>query len=465
MKLKTYMTTYLLFLLILFLCFGIISAYVSRSQLNMQIEKSVREYQTLAQTLFKDIAVISNRNRDFFAQEVDSLIAGYAAFYRGNNITIELVDLSFTESEIVYTNILASLLERNHEHYIHITGLLPEPFEFYQLVYYLNITEQITAMRRVQNNLLLICITFSIVTAFALYFVLATVFKPIITVSKISREIAGGCYAERIHVKGNNELSAMASDFNRMAEKIESQIHMLGEEASGKQRFIDNFAHEIRTPLTSIYGNAEYMQKAIVDEGEIIEITQSIMDKTNHMKRIADSLLQLATLRSYTPVKTEITIPELFTDVAQILDSSVKYHNIKFVHESDADTLQGQEDLIKSLLLNLCFNGIKACSSKFTSMKDAEQPVCLNDGIVSLKSEKQGKDVILSVSDNGTGIPADCISKVTEPFYRTNISGNRNGAGLGLTLCKQIADVHGAEMFIDSSEGIGTTVKILFTTS
>jgi signal transduction histidine kinase len=420
-------------MLILFLCFGIVSGFVTRSQLNMYMEKSAREFQTISQTIFRDIAMSDKNN-------LSTLVAGYAAFYRRNNITIDLVEL-----ESAHENILVSFVERSPKYFINVTGQLPEPFEFYKLVYDLDITEQIAEMRTIQRTLLFICVVFSVLTGFALYFIINRLFKPLGLVSKTSRQIADGHYAERIRVKGSNDIFAMVDDFNRMAEKIESEI-------TGKQRFIDNFAHEIRTPITSIYGNAEYMQKALLDEDENIKLTQAIMDKTNHIKQISDSLLQLATLRNYSPVTNQINLSRLFDDIAQTLHKPIHEKKIRFVYESDAEFLNGQEDLIKSLLLNLCLNSFKACSP--------------NIGVVSLKAEKNGDSIVISVTDNGSGISKESIEKVTEPFYRVDESRNRNygGAGLGLTLCKQIAEVHGAEMTIESTEGIGTAIKIKFTT-
>lgn len=438
MKLKTYLTTYLLFILILFLCFGIVSAFVTHSQINMHMEKSAREFQTIAQTLFKDISIIQSRGNEFFSQEVTNLVAGYATFYRRNGITIELVDLNFADDDI--ENMIVSFAAESPRYFINVSGLIPEPFNFYRLDYSLDISLQIAQLRTMQNTLLVICALFSVITGFVLYVLFGRIFKPLGLVSEISRQIADGHYSERIHLAGNNEISAMAGDFNRMAEKIESEIE-------GKQRFIDNFAHEIRTPLTSVFGNAEYMQKAVLDEDENIKLTQSIMDRTNHIKQIADSLLRLATLRNYKPSMKQINLRQLFAEIAQTLFQPIG--DIHFTYESDAEFLNGQEDLIKSLLLNVCLNALKAAKS-----------------IVSVKAEKHENNVVLSVADNGNGIPKECLEKVTEPFYRVEKSRNRRygGAGLGLTLCKQIADVHGAVMVIESEEGVGTKVTVTFTT-
>jgi signal transduction histidine kinase len=89
------------------------------------------------------------------------------------------------------------------------------------------------------------------------------------------------------------------------------------------------------------------------------------------------------------------------------------------------------------------------------------------DGIIDLRAEKQSKNIILSVGDNGCGIPEECLLKVTEPFFRVDKARSREqgGAGLGLTLCMQIAKVHDAEMIIESDVGVGTMVKIIFISS
>jgi signal transduction histidine kinase len=243
----------------------------------------------------------------------------------------------------------------------------------------------------------------------------------------------------------------MASDFNSMAEKIETQIRALEDEAVSKQRFADNLAHEIRTPLTSVLGYAEYMQKAPLDEVEIIESAQYIIDEAKYMKHIANSLLELATLRHYEPEKVNISVAGLFDEVSRLLEEPLRENNIRLNSRGGADVIYGQEDLIKSLLINLCYNAIKSCAPE--------------TGEIILSAEKLGGNTVISVTDNGCGISPESIDKVTEPFYRADKSRSREhgGAGLGLTLCGRIAEAHGAEMTVKSVPDMGTSVKIIFT--
>lgn len=449
MKLKAFLSSYLLFLCVLFVIIATVSTYMSRSQIDMLQDKSAREYQTISASLTRDIAVTFGNSGGFnpsFDVALDTLIRGYVRYYSRYNIELSLTELhEEQESEI-------SFVQHEQGYFIRITGTIRVAYRFYRLDYYLNITENMEDLRNIQHMLLILSLAFSILTAFGLYIILLRIFKPINIVTNSSKKIASGNYGERINISGNNELSAMAASFNKMADEIELQI-------VGKQQFIDNFTHEIRSPLTSIYGYAEYLQKAPYDEETTTKATQTIMDEANHIKMIATSLLKLATLRNYSPVKTEIYIPQLFDDVCKTLNTE-----INVACKNEVDTMKGQGDLIKSLIMNLCTNAIRANSTD----------------IFLEATKSQTGNVTLSVSDNGCGISSDDLTKITEPFYRVDKSrrreqpwsfpsgtawdGSLGGVGLGLTLCKQIAEAHGAKMHIDSILGEGTTVKIIFTT-
>jgi len=481
MKIKTFIATYLLFLLILFSSIGIVSVYLTNSQITMLENKSEGQFQSIVHTLARDMAVMWGRgdwHHTTFSEAVAERVRGYARYYNRHNVHLSVSDLSMAgqeteqcaiESEIVFIN-------DNGSNFIYISGLLPEPFDHFLLHYTLNITQNITEMREVQNVLLITAAMLSAIAAVALHFILAAIFKPIGVIAKASREIADGQFHERIQVAGKNELAGVAVDFNKMAERVESQITFLEEEAKNKQQFVDNFAHEIRTPLTSIYGYAEYMHKAALDAEEVIESAAYIMDESRHMRNIANSLLELATLRDYTPTMDKISVSRLFDDIMQSMYKPAQEANVRLNCENDNDNniIIGQEDLIKSLILNLCNNAIKACEP--------------NKGIIEVGATRQQKGVKIIIADNGYGIPEKDIQKIFEPFYRLDKSRNRilssgsavlpsakpatrppflavHGVGLGLTLCKRIVEAHNAKMTIKSEVGNGTTIEIIFTTS
>ncbi|MCL2572722.1 MAG: HAMP domain-containing histidine kinase [Defluviitaleaceae bacterium] len=444
MRIKIYLATYILFIAILFSSLGIVSAFMTNAQINMYTDKCIREFQTISHSLFRDISNLAGRE-----QEISILIDGYTAYYRQHDIVLEVTYVAPSP----YTRAVLAYTYRETGQYIHISGHLPDPLSHIHIDYFYNITRYIEDMSRIQNILLIVCIIFSVITAFVLYFIVAKIFKPLGIISNATRNIAGGKYSERIRIKGKGELAQVAEDFNQMAAQIQRQIHVLEKAATDKQQFIDNFAHEIRTPLTSIFGNAEYMQRALLDEGETIELTQLIMNNSTHMKQIANSLLQLATLRDYAPVIMEIPIRQLFDDIGKTMYDSLYEKGARLTYKTDIEVMQGQKDLIRSLLLNLCYNAVKACDQ--------------GQGQIELGAARYGQQIILSVRDNGHGIAPEHLHKITEPFFRVDKARSREhgGVGLGLTLCKQIADVHGAKLGVESVLGLGTKISITFTTS
>jgi len=441
MRLKAFMLTYLLFLCVLFSIIGIVSVYMTDSQMNMLREKSTREYQTISASFTRDITVLYGQSAGMgFSNALDSLVRGYRRYYSNYGIDIFLTSTSRMDT-VSENNAQLAFILLGQEHFIHIAGALPPPFAHFLLEYYLDITASIYEMRNIQLILLALSVAFAMITALGLYFILLRIFKPLNNVASVSKQIASGKYGERIPIDGTNELAVMAQNFNQMAEAVETQI-------VGKQQFIDNFAHEIRTPLTSIYGYAEYLQRAPFDESELIDSTQTIMDEASHMQKIANSLLELATLRNYTPVKTEIGLRKLFEDVTRSIWQG--HPGVKLESETEVKYLHAQEDLIRSLILNLCYNAIKACDPA--------------DTLITLMAHRYGNKIVISVADNGSGISPENLKKIAEPFFRVDNVRNRagGGVGLGLAICKQIAESHGATLAIESELDEGTTVKIEF---
>ena len=450
MKIRAFVAIYLLFLCVMFSSVGIVSAYLTNSQMNILREKGISQFRTIAAALTRDMNAL--RARDFTASEFEAalgnVLIGYQMYYARHGASVGLISMENTGDDVILT-----VVNRDNGRFIYIAGFLPEPFSSHRLNYSIDISTQIAEMQSVQNMLMVAISLLSMVAAAALYFILTTIFRPFGIVARASRKIAGGEFGERINIKGNHELARLAQDFNDMASRIESQIRLLEDEAVAKQQFVDNFAHEIRTPLTSIYGYAEYLQKTDPDEQETIESTEYIMSESLHMRNIANSLLELAVLRDYVPVKTEICLDDLFREISVTMGAGLRTRGARLVATANAVTLLGQEDLIKSLLLNLCQNALNALDKE--------------NGEIELEAVRSGANVTILVKDNGRGIPEEYLTKIMEPFYTMDKSRSREfgGTGLGLALCRQIAKVHDAQIVIESAIGDGTSVFVKFTES
>jgi len=201
---------------------GIVSVHMTNSTVYMLQEKSTREFQTITTSLSRDIAAMYARFQDGpdFNTAINQVIDGYALWHN-----IEL-DLTPVYHKYGNADIIMSFTQQNGRHFVSITGILPYPFQTYNLAYLLDITTNITDMQQIQRVLWFTSVVVSLVAAVFLYIILAKIFKPLEIVAGASWQIAFGQYSKRIDVKGRSELASMATAFNRMAAQIEKQIHM-----------------------------------------------------------------------------------------------------------------------------------------------------------------------------------------------------------------------------------------------
>jgi signal transduction histidine kinase len=476
MKLRTFLFTYLLFLSALFLSVGVVSVYMTNNQINMLKEKSLREFQTVATVLSRDMENLYQRAESSpgfnFYSAKDVLIRGYVRYYQRHNITLTLERTlqqddgsssasemnSYADIDMASTAIYAEFDQA--QQLISTSGHLPLSFGSYHLSFASDISDSIAEMQGISRVLLLVAVCLSLIAALMLYFILSRIFKPLEIISGASKRIAGGSYGERITIACGGELAAVADDFNTMTEKTEQQMRQLEDESSAKQQFVDSLAHEIRTPLTSIYGYAEYIEKAPFDELEARSSAQNIMDEAAHVRQISDSLLKLAILRDYIPTKEKVSSQALFEDVEQTLQKEFYDKGVVFTHKSDDSCIYGQEDLLKMLLLNLCGNALAACEVQ--RELDAQRTFHIH-----LEAQEQEGTTMLSIEDNGCGIANEDIVRIVKPFYRSDKARTRKtgGAGIGLALCQQILEVHEAHMNIQSELSCGTKIEVTFTTS
>jgi len=456
MKLKTFFISYLLFLSILLGALGTISIYLTNHQMQTLNEQSHLEYERIASMIEREVNIVYERGVGQTA--IDALLESYVNFHENRNIllSIDWVIISSDDLELAATS---TFISDDQCYLISVESyIVTTPISFL-LTAAFDVTESVHELREIQRILLYLFIVFSLFSAVILYFILNKIFKPLEIVTTSAQKIANGEYSERIVIKGKNELALMADQFNQMASEIENRIYLLEEEAERKQQFMDNLAHEIRTPLTAIYGYAEYIQKANLNEEEKIESTMYVMEEAIYMKKITNSMLELAALRNHTIKKEEISIIQLFNQLATTLEASFHEYQVELIIEALDEVIVGQEDLIRSLILNLCINAGKACMPANTNVS--------NMGEIVIKAEKKLNQLVISVKDNGCGMSVEDVEKVTEPFYQVDKARNRaaGGIGLGLTLCKEIAQLHDARLIIESELGVGTTVKVIFTTS
>ncbi len=218
--------------------------------------------------------------------------------------------------------------------------------------------------------------------------------------------------------------------------------------------FIANLTHEIRTPLSALYGYAETLEHGVEDPETEKRFLGIIERQAKRLSRLVDDLLSLSNLeRGLSPLKLEEAAPRaILEDAAELMRERAERGGIKLEIESPAETplIRADRDKMHQVFLNLIDNAIK-----YTP----------RGGSVTLQARPGGDGgrlVEMRVSDTGEGIPASDLPRLTERFYRVDRARSRElgGTGLGLAIVKHIVQLHQGNLSIESRVGEGTTVIV-----
>lgn len=434
--------------------------------LSMQEKYSTAENEryVIQKSLQSRISGISNLYNQINAKNLKMYVSPYGEYYAGQSIYIEL----YYEGDIVYSNFPYTMNERPEleiQHgekstiarevggvlYYIVTGYLDQPYSNIKFVYIKNIQDLADYKAQTIRHAVIIGTIISVFLSILILLLLLKLTHPIRKLNKITEEIAGGNYQKRACINGKDEIGEFAQNFNAMADSVQAHIQKLSDITEERQRFIDNLAHEMRTPITAIMGYGEFLKYANYTPDESTKAIDYIIHQSERMKSMAHKLMDLARLNNMEIVLRTIDLREILVYVESTLKPNISEKHVHLEKDLQAALIDGDRDLIESLILNIMENALRALP---------------DGGKIEIKAHRKGKEFILSIADNGTGISEQDISKVFEPFYRADESRSRSygGAGLGLALCKQICDLHYARMEIFSQLNAGTTITIKFTT-
>lgn len=266
--------------------------------------------------------------------------------------------------------------------------------------------------------------------------------RPLRTLTTASAEIADGDYARRTGLHTGDEIETLSSSFDKMADAVQEKITALQADVRQREDFMGAFAHELKTPMTSIIGYADMLRTIQASPTEQYEAAGAIYHEGRRLEALSGKLLALLGLGEET-ITLQPTVLAALWPRLQAACPGVPLQ----LPACDA-AVQADADLLLDLLCNLVGNAVKA--------SEPGQPV-------EVRAADNGDTVTLTVADHGCGIPQSEISRVTEPFYMVDKSRARKqgGSGLGLALCKRIAEVHGSDLHIESTPGEGTRVSVI----
>lgn len=392
---------------------------------------------------------------------VKELMMSYSEYYSGDGIILAieydgqtggdgsvLADIAF-EAEISDDEGERSYFQRrvDGKRYIFIkSGLEDGSITYIKDISYLDEDWRTIALIFVSISL-----GVSVVLATVLFVMLKKLASPLAKLTAGTAAVAKGDYSVRTEVSGKNEFSELSEGFNYMTEQISDQIAALERVADQKQQLVDDLSHEMRTPLTSIHGYAEYLLNAAVGEEERIDALICIMSESERLGKLSQSLLDISYASNAPLSRSAVVLGEIFESIEKRFEMKSKELEVELSVEPTESVFNGDGTLLELLFSNLTDNAIKACRDS-----DIKR--------VTVKATSENKKLTVSVSDTGRGMTDEEIRHITEPFYRTDRARSRadGGAGLGLTLCRRIVEAHGGAMEFFSRPGEGTTVKIKF---
>ena len=294
---------------------------------------------------------------------------------------------------------------------------------------------------------IIICCIF----AFFMLFISRLITRPIHTLIRSTKEITSGKYSARVQINSKDEFKILANHFNLMAQTIEDKMMALELSNEAKETFIQNFTHELKTPLTSIIGYANFMRTSKYNEALFMQATDYIYKEGKRLEQMAFKMMDLIYTQSE-QINLELKdLLEVITDTKTAFEPRLTAQSITLDIQGSSAFIMLDEILIQMLLSNLLENAIKASkpNSKIlmTIIQDTTQ-------------------VTLSITDYGIGIPTEHLKQLCEPFYVVDKARSRknNGVGIGLSICQKIAILHHANLTIKSQVDYGTTVSLTFTT-
>ncbi|WP_051353656.1 sensor histidine kinase [Atopobium fossor] len=243
--------------------------------------------------------------------------------------------------------------------------------------------------------------------------------------------------------------------------RIEEQQIRLSEKDADRRRFTSNASHELKTPLTVISGYAELIAGGLALPEDVPHFARLIHDETGRMREIVDDLLALSHLEDSSVLSVDfsevVSLARIANETAGRVSVEAQRRNVKLVVDiSDDDvcnsavTIKGNARLISELVLNLIENGVRY------NVEGGSVTVC------AYTNDKQ--QACLRVADTGIGIPPELHEKVFERFYRVDKSSSRDtgGTGLGLAIVKHIAQLHSAQIVVDTNVPQGTVFEVRF---
>lgn len=389
----------------------------------------------------------ANAYYDYIIKKFDA--SSYILF-KENEVVCNMTPFLFTELSDERWEMLVrgSVIQKSGNRYILLVGMdVPTMgIQSYKLVLVRDISSLYEDIRRQALFYLAVYIGVALLAVLLVSAMTRKALAPLRELQQAAQDISGGMLCRRVDVSARDETGEVAEAFNGMAERIERQVEELSSESERRRQLLGALTHEMKTPMTSVMGYADSLLHVNLTQTQKESALRHIYDECGRLGRVNSKLMSLIGMYDNDSIFMEETsIAELFESVAGLEENNMKSQKIILKHTCQMDKRTMDKDLMISLLVNLIDNAARA----------SEEGACIY---------MTARENTITVRDNGCGIPKEEIPRVTEAFYMVDKARSRKagGNGLGLALCSRIAELHGADLRIESEPGEGTEVSVVF---
>ena len=269
----------------------------------------------------------------------------------------------------------------------------------------------------------------------ALYLITERVINPLKNMTKATKKFAKGDFSTRVTVCGHDEIAELGEAFNNMAESLDNFEKM-------RNSFLANVSHDLRTPMTTIAGFIDGITSGAIPSEKHEYYLGVISAEVHRLSRLVTDLLDISRLesgeRKFNFVSFDIA--EMARVILISFEQKISDKNLDVIFDTEEDSMfvVADKDAIHQVLYNLMHNAIKFSKT---------------EGKLAIHiSRSANKKILVSVYDEGQGIPKEELPFIFDRFYKTDKSRglDKSGVGLGLYICKTIMDAHGESISADS---------------
>lgn len=443
---------------------------IHKRNLDTFIQTSLNEHNSMVGILYLNADSLQKfdiAETSYLKNWLDLIINKYVF---NNNLEYNMVEVYNDNNDILFSNLKIdvpstrveitesknkekSFIIRNidNKHYLFISS----SFNLHSNVLKLLVAKDIEFIyvERIENYKLFLYLDtlVLVVLAVGMYLISKNITRPIVELSVVSKEVASGNYQKRVKInKKNDELSSLAKNFNIMIEATENTIQELKNLNHSKQRFIDSLTHELKTPLTSIIGYSDLLLKGNIDDEIKYKSLSYINSEAKRLENLSVTLLKLILVKNEEMTFTSVSLKDCVATACKTLNYKLEEKNISLNLSINHCCIIGDMQLIIVLIINLLDNAIKACNENCA---------------IEIKSKYSNSgQLILTIKDNGIGIPKEDLSRIKQPFYSVSKGKEiyNTGMGLGLSICEEICKIHNINFTINSEINEGTLVTLVF---